>query len=168
MSPQQSLHILSMPGRARRNRIYECSVCCSQHDSAKQCLDIESYCGRWFASPDSQSTNWINRHRPKQIGLIAGSSGTGFRFVGFVPPNRSSVQNWPPGIDCDPVCKVPPDKPPGYRLLVHRSTDPPDINSTTLNNLNRRNRSLVPKSRERSDRQGGRWGDKHRRYITCQ
>ena len=159
MSPQQSFHMLRMHDRVGHNQTYQRSVCYIQHHNAKQCHDIESYCGRWLAPPDSQSINWLNRHRPKQIGSIAGSLGTGFRYTGSVPPNRSSVQNWAPGIGCDPVCKVPPDKPPGYCLLVHRSTDPPDINSTTLNNLNRRNRSLIPKSRERCCRQGGRWGD---------
>ena len=160
MSPQQSLLMLSMHGRGSRNQTYERSVCNSQHSNARQCLDMESYYGRSFTPPGSQSTNWPNRQRPKQIGSVAGWLGTGFRSAGSVPPNRSSEQNWPPGIGCAPVCKAPPDKPPGYRLLVHRSKDPPDINSTILNNLNRRNRSLVLKSRERSCRQGGRWGDK--------
>ena len=160
MSPQQSLHMLSMHGRTSRNQTYNWLVCYSQHHSAKQYFDIESYYGRWFAPPGYQSTKWLNRHRPKEIGSIAGRLGTGFRSAGSVPPFRSSVQNWSPGIGCEPVWQAPPDKPPGYRLLVHRSKDPPDINSKTLNNQNRRNRSLVPKSRERSCRQGGRWGDK--------
>ena len=160
MSPQQSLLMLSMHDRVGHNQTYQRSVCNSQHSNARQCHDIKSYYGRWFAPPDSQSTNWLNRHRPKPIGSIAGSLGTGFRYTGSVPPTRSSVQNWPPGIGCEPVWQAPPDKPPGYRLLVYRSKDPSDINSTTLNNQNRRNRSLIPKSRERSCRQGGRWGDK--------
>lgn len=155
MSPQQSLHVLSMHARTSRNQTYNWLVCDSQHSNAKQCFDIESYYSRWFAPPGYQSTNWLNRHRPKPIGFIAGSLSTGFRSMGFVPPNRSSVRNWPPGIGCDPGRNAPPDKTPGYRLLVNRSTAPPCINSTTLNNLNRRNRSLIPKSRERSCRQGG-------------
>ena len=74
-------------------------------------------------------------------------------------PSRSTLQGWPPGVGHDIACTAPPEKPPGYRLLLNRSTDSPDSNSKTLNNLNKRNRSLIPKSRERSHRQGGRWGD---------
>ena len=167
MSPQQSLHMLSGHGRTSRNQTYKRSACYSLHSNARQCLNIESYYGRWFAPPDSQLANWLNRHRPKQIGSIAGSLSAGFRSAGFVPPNRSSVQKWPPGIGCEPVCQAPPDKPPGYSLLVNRSKDPPDINSTTLNKYKLRNCSLLPKSRERSIRQGGRMGDNYRRYKTC-
>ena len=167
MSPQQSLHMLSMHGRVGRNQTYQWSVCNSQHSNAKQCLDMESYYGRSFTPPDSQSTNRLNRHRPKPIGSVACSLGTGFRSAGFVPPNRSSVQKWPPGIGCEPVCQAPPGKPTGYSLLVNRSKDPPDINSTTLNKYKLRNCSLLPKSRERSIRQGGRMGDNYRRYQTC-
>ena len=160
MSPQQSFHMPSTHDRVGHNLNNNCDNCNIQHNNAKYYIYIVSYRRHWYRPLGSQSTNWLNRHRPKEIVSIAGRLGTGFRSVGSVPPNRSSVQNWPPGIGCDPVCKAPPGKPPGYRLLVNKSKDPPDINSTILNNLNRRNRSLIPKSRERSCRQGGRWGDK--------
>lgn len=161
MRPQLSHCMVSMHARTGSNQTYNWLVCDRQHRYARHCLEIESYCGRWFAPPGYQSINWLNRHRPKQIGSIAGSSGTGFRSVGSVPPIRSSARNWPPGISSDPVCKVPPDKPPGYWLLAGGSNALPDSNSKILNNLNMRNRSLIPKSRERSCRQGGRWGDKN-------
>ena len=144
MSPLLSYHMPSMRDRKVYNQTYEWSVCYDRHTNAKQSNNIESCFGHWFALPDCRSTNWFNRHRPKQVNSIAGSLSRGFRCVGSVPPTRSTVN----------------DKPLGYRLLLDRSTDSPDSNYKTLNNLNKRNRSLIPKSRERSHRQGGRWGDK--------
>ena len=144
MSPLLSYHMPSMRDRKVSNQTYEWSVCYDRHTNAKQSNNIESCFGHWFALPDCRSTNWFNRHRPRQVNSVAVSSNRGFRCADSVPPNRSTVN----------------DKPPGYRLLLNRSTDSPDSNYKTLNNLNKRNRSLIPKSRERSHRQGGRWGDK--------
>ena len=144
MNPLLSYHMPSMRDRKVYNQTYQWSVCYDQHDNAKKSNNIKSYFNHWFALSDSPSTNWLKWHRPKEVNSIAGSLSRCFRVVGSVPPTRTS----------------PPDKPPGYRLLLNRSTDSPDSNSKTLNNLNQRNRSLIPKSRERSHRQGGRWGDK--------
>ena len=47
----------------------------------------------------------------------------------------------------------PPGEPPGHRFT---------------NYLNTKNRPFINPSRGRSVRQGGRTGDKHRRYKTCQ
>ena len=58
-----------------------------------------------------------------------------------------------------------PNKPPGYWFQVLRCQDPSDSNTNIIHNL--RNRSLLPKSRGRSIRQGGRMGDNYRRYKTC-
>ena len=144
MNPLLSYHMPRMRDRKVYNQTYQWSVCYDQHEYAKQSNNIKSYFNHWFALSDSPSTNWFKWHRPKEVNSIAGSLSRCFRVVGSVPPTRTS----------------PPDKPPGYRLLLNRSTDSPDSNSKTLNNLNQRNRSLIPKSRERSHRQGGRWGDK--------
>ena len=144
MSPLLSYHMPSMRDRKVYNQTYEWSVCYDRHTNAKQSNNIESCFGHWFALPDCRSTNWLNRHRPRQVNSVAVSSNRGFRYADSVPPTRSTVN----------------DKPLGYRLLLDRSTDSPDSNYKTLNNLNKRNRSLIPKSRERSHRQGGRWGDK--------
>ena len=143
MSPLLSYHMPSMRDRKVYNQTYQWSVCYDQHDNAKKPNNIKSYFHRCIDPPDSPSTNWLKWHRPKEVNSIAGSLSRCFRVVGSVPPTRTS----------------PPDKPPGYRLLLNRSTDSPDSNYKTLNNLNKRNRSLIPKSRERSHRQGGRWGD---------
>ena len=143
MKPLLSYHMPSMRDRKVCNQTYEWSVCYDQHKYAKQSNDIKSFFSHWFTLPDYRLINWLKRHRPKQSGSIAVSLSRGFRCVGSVPPTRSTVN----------------DKPLGYRLLLDRSTDSPDSNSKTLNNLNKRNRSLIPKSRERSHRQGGRWGD---------
>ena len=144
MNPLLSYHMPSMHSCTVCNQTYEWSVCYNQHKFAKQSNDVESYYDHWFALHDCRSTNWLERHRPKQSGSIAGSLSRGFRCGGSVPPTRASVL----------------DTSPGYRLLLRSSTDSPDSNSKTLNNLNKRNRSLISKSRERSHRQGGRWGDK--------
>ena len=160
MSPLLSYHMPSMRDRKVYNQTYEWSVCYDQHKYAKQCNDIKSYFSHWSALPDCRSTNWLNRHRPRQVNSVAVSSNRCFRVVGSTLPSRSTLQVLPPGIGHDIACNEPPDKPPGYRLLLNGSTDSPDSNYKTLNNLNKRNRSLIPKSRERSHRQGGRWGDK--------
>ena len=159
MNPLLSFHMPSMRDRKVCNQTYEWSVCYDKHDIAKQSNDIESYFNRCIDPPDYPSTNWLKWHRPKEVNSIAGSLSRCFRCVGSAPPTRSTLQGWPLGVGHDIACNEPPDKPPGYRLLLNRPTDSPDINSKTLNNLNKRNRSLIPKSRERSHRQGGRWGD---------
>ena len=159
MSPLLSYHMPSMRDRKVYNQTYEWSVCYDQHTNAKQSNNIESCFGHWFALPDYRSTNWFNRHRPRQVNSIAGSLSRGFRCAGSVPPTRSILQGWLCEVGHDIACNEPPSKPPGYRLLLNKSTDSPDSNYKTLNNLNKRNRSLIPKSRERSHRQGGRWGD---------
>ena len=161
MKPLLSYHMPSMRDRKVYNQTYEWSVCYNQHKYAKRCNDIKSYFSHWFTLPDYRSiNNWLKRHRPKEVNSIAGSLSRCFRCVGSSPPTLSTLQGWPLGVGHDIACNEPPDKPPGYRLLLNRPTDSPDINSKTLNNLNKRNRSLIPKSRERSHRQGGRWGDK--------
>ena len=160
MSPLLSYHMPSMRDRKVYNQTYEWSVCYDRHTNAKQSNNIESCFGHWFALPDYRSTNWFNRHRPRQVNSVAGSLSRGFRCVGSVPPTRSILQGWLCEVGHDIACNESPSKPPGYRLLLNRSTDSPDSNYKTLNNLNKRNRSLIPKSRERSHRQGGRWGDK--------
>ena len=160
MSPLLSYHMPSMRDRKVYNQTYEWSVCYDQHEYAKQSNNIESCIGHGFALPDCRSTNWFNRHRPRQVNSVAGSTSRGFRCAGSAPPSRSTLQVLPPGVGHNIACDEPPDKPPGCRLLLNGSTDPSDSNSKTLNNLNKRNRSLIPKSRERSHRQGGRWGDK--------
>ena len=160
MNPLLSCHMPSMRDRKVYNQTYHWSVCYDQHDNAKQSNDIESYYDHWFALHDYRSTNWLKWHRPKQSGSIAGSLGKCFRCVGSAPPTRSTLQGWPLGVGHDIACNAPPDKPPSYYWLLSRPTDSPDSNSKTLNNLNKRNRSLISKSRERSHRQGGRWGDK--------
>ena len=160
MKPLLSYHMPSMRDRKVCNQTYEWSVCYDQHKYAKQSNDIKSYFSHWFNLPDYRSINWLKRHRPKQANYIAASLSSSFRCVGSAPPNRSSQQDWSPGIGHDSACNAPPDKPPGYYWLQASSTDSPDSNSKTLNNLNKRNRSLISKSRERSHRQGGRWGDK--------
>ena len=160
MNPLLSYHMPSMHSCTVCNQTYEWSVCYNQHKYAKQSNDVESYYDHWFSLHDYRSTNWLKRHRPKQSGSIAVSLCRGFRCVGSAPSTRSSQQDWSPEVGHDSACNAPPDKPPGYRLLLRSSTDSPDSNSKTLNNLNRRNRSLISKSRERSHRQGGRWGDK--------
>ena len=144
MSPQISCRMPIMHDRMVSNWTSECMFCLNMYIYANQSNNIESCFGHWFALPDCRSTNWFNRHRPRQVNSVAVSSNRGFRCADSVPPTRSTVN----------------DKPPGYRLLLNTSTDSPDSNYKTLNNLNKRNRSLVPKSRERSHRQGGRWGDK--------
>ena len=159
MSPLLSYHMPSMRDRKVYNQTYQWSVCYDQHDNAKKSNNIKSYFNHWFALSDYPSTNWLKWHRPKEVNSIAGSLGRCFRCEGSAPPTRSTLQGWPLGVGHDIACNEPPDKPPGYRLLLNRPTDSPDINSKTLNNLNKRNRSLIPKSRERSHRQGGRWGD---------
>ena len=143
MNPLLSFHMPSMHSCTVCNQTYKWSVCYDQHKNAKQSNDIKSFFSHWFTLPDYRLINWLKRHRPKQSGSIAGSLSRGFRCGGSVPPTRASVL----------------DTSPGYRLLLRSSTDSPDSNSKTLNNLNKRNRSLISKSRERSHRQGGRWGD---------
>ena len=160
MSPQLSCCMPSMHDPMVSHQTSECMFCPNIYIYANKSNYIESYFGHCIALPDYRSINWFNRHRPDQFGPFAGSLSTDFRYVGSAPPSRPSVQNWPPGVGHDIACNETPDKPPGYRLLLNGSTDLPDSNSKTLNNLNKRNRSLIPKSRERSHRQGGRWGDK--------
>ena len=160
MSPQISYRMPSMHDRMVSNWTSECMFCLNMYIYANQSNNIESYFGHWFDLPDYRTTNWLKWHIAKQVNSFAGSSGRGFRCAGSAPPTRSTLQGWPPGVGHDIACNAPPDKPTGYRLLLNRSTDSPDSNYKTLNNLNKRNRSLIPKSRERSHRQGGRWGDK--------
>jgi len=76
--------------------------------------------------------------------------------------------NWPPGSVSDFTSKVFPVGQGVHSVVLCSTSDPPDSNLSTLNKYKLRNRSLLPKSRERSIRQGGRMGDKHRRYKTCQ
>ena len=75
--------------------------------------------------------------------------------------------NWPPGSVSDVTSKVFPVGQGVHSVVLCSTSDPPDSNLSTLNKHNLRNRSLLPKSRERSIRQGGRLGDKYRRYKTC-
>jgi hypothetical protein len=75
--------------------------------------------------------------------------------------------NWPPGSVPDVTSKVFPDGQGVHSVVLCSTSDPPDSNLSTLNKYKLRNRSLLPKSRERSIRQGGRMGDKYRRYKTC-
>ena len=160
MNPLLSYHMPSMRDRKVYNQTYQWSVCYDQHDNAKKPNNIKSYFHRCIDPPDSPSTNWLKWHRPKEVNSIAGSLSRCFRVVGSALPTRLILQGWLPGIGHYIACNEPPDKSPGYSLLLNGSTDSPDSNSKTLNNLNQRNRSLIPKSRERSHRQGGRWGDK--------
>ena len=161
MSPQLSHRMVSMHARTGSNQTYDGSVCYIQHDLAYHYPDIELNKGYWFIPPGCQPSTWKRLHLPTLEDTVPGSLGANPLIVGPVLPTRSSVHKWPPGKGCNSVRKVPPDKPPGYWLLVGGSNAPPDSNSKILNNLNMRNRSLIPKSRERSDRQGGRWGDKN-------
>ena len=160
MSPQLSCRMPSMHDRMVSCQTYYCIICVKIHIYAKKYNFIESYYDHWLALPEYRSTNWLKRHRPKEVNSIAGSLSICFRCVGSAPPTRSTLQGWPLGVGHDIACNAPPDKPPSYYWLLSRPTDSPDSNSKTLNNLNKRNRSLIPKSRERSHRQGGRWGDK--------
>ena len=126
MNPLLSYHMRACVTERFTIRTYEWSVCYDQHIYEAMNI-IESNFDHWFALPDCRSTNWFNRHRPRQVNSIDVSSNRGFRCVGSVPPTRSILVN---------------DKPPGgYRLLLNKSTDSPDSNSKTLNNLNKRNRS---------------------------
>ena len=160
MSPQLSCRMPSMHDRMVSNWPTVCMFCLNMYICANHSNDIESFFDRFIAPLDYRSTNWFNRHRPRQVNSVAVSSNRGFRCAGSAPPTRSTLQDWPPGIGHDPACNAPPDKPPGYCYLLNRSTNLSDSNSKILNNLNKRNRSLISKSRERSHRQGGRWGDK--------
>ena len=75
--------------------------------------------------------------------------------------------NWPPGSLACHAFQVPTVISGVHSTGICSTCDPPDSNLSTLNKYNLRNRSLSSKSRERSIRQGGRMGDKYRRYKTC-
>ena len=76
--------------------------------------------------------------------------------------------DWPPGAVPGDASNVFPVSSGLHSVVLCSASDPPDSNLSTLIIYKLRNRSLLPKSRERSIRQGGRMGDKHRRYKTCQ
>ena len=73
----------------------------------------------------------------------------------------------PPGLGPCNLYRVPTILRRFYLLCLCCTNDPPWPNFLPFNKSKLRNRSLLLKSRERSDRQGGRLGDKHRRYKTC-
>ena len=54
-----------------------------------------------------------------------------------------------------------------YLLCLCCTNDPPGPHFSPFHKSKLRNRSLLPKSRGRSIRQGGRLGDTYRRYKTC-
>jgi hypothetical protein len=75
--------------------------------------------------------------------------------------------NWPPGPLPTHTKKVSTAISGLHSAVLSSTSDPPGSILSTLNKYNLRNRSLLPRSRERSIRQGGRMGDKYRRYKTC-
>ena len=75
--------------------------------------------------------------------------------------------NWPPGSLVGHTFKVSTVISGLHSAVLSSTSDPPGSILSTLNKYKLRNRSLLPKSRERSIRQGGRMGDKYRRYKTC-
>jgi len=75
--------------------------------------------------------------------------------------------NKPPGLGRYSLYRIPIIPRCFYLLCLCCTNDPPWPNFLPFNKSKLRNRSLLLKSRERSDRQGGRLGDKHRRYKTC-
>jgi len=75
--------------------------------------------------------------------------------------------NEPPGLGPCTLYRVPIILRCFYLLCLYCTDDPPGTQFSPFQKSKLRNRSLLSKSRERSDRQGGRLGDKHRRYKTC-
>jgi len=75
--------------------------------------------------------------------------------------------NEPPGLGPFTLYRVPIILRCFYLLCLYCTDDPPGTQFSPFHKSKLRNRSLLSKSRERSDRQGGRLGDKHRRYKTC-
>ena len=74
----------------------------------------------------------------------------------------------PPGLGPCNLYKVPIILRCFYLLCLCCTNDPPGPKFSPFHKSKLRNRSLLSKSRGRSIRQGGRTGDKHRRYQTCQ
>ena len=77
------------------------------------------------------------------------------------------VMNWPPDSVSGHTFEVSTVNLELHSSVLSSTSDPPDSILSTLNKYKLRNRSLLPKSRERSIRQGGRMGDNYRRYKTC-
>jgi hypothetical protein len=100
---------------------------------------------------------------------VVHSSGSAFKASFHTKVHRLSCfgLNWPPGPVLGHVLKVSTIVSGLHSAVLFSTSDPPDSILSTLNKHNLRNRSLLPKSRERSIRQGGRLGDKYRRYKTC-
>jgi hypothetical protein len=100
---------------------------------------------------------------------VAHSSGSAFKASFYAKVHRLSCfsLNWPPDPVLGHVLNVPTIVSGLHSAVLSSTSDPPDLILSTLNKYKLRNRSLLPKSRERSIRQGGRMGDKYRRYKTC-
>jgi hypothetical protein len=75
--------------------------------------------------------------------------------------------NKPPGLGRYSLYRIPIIPRCFYLLCLCCTNDPPWSNFLPFNKSKLRNRSLLLKSRERSDRQGGRLGGKHKEIITC-
>ena len=73
----------------------------------------------------------------------------------------------PPGLGPCNLYRVPIILRSFYLLCLCCTNDPPGPHFSPFHKSNLRNRPLLSKSRGRSIRQGGRLGDKHRRYKTC-
>ena len=73
----------------------------------------------------------------------------------------------PPGLGPCNLYRVPIILKCFYLLCLYCTDDPPGTQFSPFQKSKLRNRSLLSKSRERSDRQGGRMGDTYRRYKTC-
>ena len=75
--------------------------------------------------------------------------------------------NEPPGLGPCNLYRVPTILRRFYLLCLCCTNDPPGSHFSPFHKSKLRNRSLLPKSRGRSIRQGGRLGDTYRRYKTC-
>ena len=75
--------------------------------------------------------------------------------------------NRPPGSGRFSVYRIPVTQRCFYLLCLCCTNDPPDPHFSPFHKSKLRNRSLLPKSRGRSIRHGGRLGDTYRRYKTC-
>ena len=167
MSPQLFYRLTEMPGRCVRRQSRNWSVCQTRH------------CSAWLSQHSSSSNSIATVHscnclgssfdwdRSKYCASMANRLSNGTSGEASTSSKESPVSCRSPGFRFLIARKVPPGKPQAYGQLIHSSGRFPDFKSIINQTLHKRNRSLVPKSRERSDRQGGRWGDKHRRYITC-
>ena len=119
-----------------------------------------------------KTLNILSDHLASNMRMCASvvhSLGSACKASFYTKVHRLSCfgMNWPPGPVLGHVLKVPTIVSGLHSAVLFSTSDPPDSILSTLNKYKPRNRSLLPKSRERSIRQGGRLGDKYRRYKTC-